>query len=175
MAFKDKVATAEELTALLTASKGAVVVDYRGLDVAGISALRQRLRQHEVELRVAKNTLLRRAAEASNLVDVNSLFVGPTAIASSMTDEVAAARLMAEAARAPRTPLAIRGGIFGARGVSADDVRAISELPEREVMLARAIGVTQRPATAAVGIVQAAVRQILNAVTALQAQMETAA
>src|SRR5579872_330510 len=107
MAFQDKVATAEELASLLDASKGAVVVDYRGLNVADISALRRRLREQDVELRVAKNTLLRRAAAASNIVDVETLFVGPTAIATSTKDEVAAARLMSEAARVPRTPISI--------------------------------------------------------------------
>src|SRR5579872_748813 len=145
MAFQDKVATAEELASLLDASKGAVVVDYRGLNVADISSLRRKLREQDVELRIAKNTLLRRAAAAANIADFESLFVGPTAIASSKTDEVAPARIMSEAARVPRTPISIRGGIFGRRGVSATDVTTISELPGREAMLARAVGVTQAP------------------------------
>jgi len=170
MAFQDKVATAEELTEMLKESKGAVVVDYRGLNVADISSLRRKLRDQDVELRVTKNTLLRRAAAASNIIDVDSLFVGPTAIASSSSDEVAAARLMMEAARVPRTPISIRGGIFGAHGVSAEAVSAIAELPGREVMLARAVGVTQAPASAALSIVQAAARQVLNAVNALSDQ-----
>jgi large subunit ribosomal protein L10 len=174
MAFNDKVETAEELATLLTESRGTVVVDYRGLNVADIGALRRRLREQDVQLRVAKNTLLRRAAAASNIVDVDALFTGPTAIASSKTDEVAAARSMAEAARVPRTPLSIKGGIFGSRGIGVEQVRAIAELPGREVMLARAVGVTQAPAAAALSVIQAAARQVLHAVSALKQQREAA-
>ena len=174
MAYQDKVARAEDLTTMLQESKGMVVVDYRGLNVADISALRRRLREHDVELHVAKNTLLRRAAVASKIEDFESLFVGPTAIASSTVDEVAPARLMAEAARVPRTPISIRGGIFGLRGVSASAVTAIAELPGREALLARAVGVTQAPASAALSVIQAAARQVLNAVTALQSAQEAA-
>jgi len=174
MAFQDKVARAEDLATILQESKGMVVVDYRGLNVADISALRRRLREQDVELHVAKNTLLRRAATASNIVDFEPLFVGPTAIASSTTDEVAPARLMSEAARVPRTPISIRGGIFGSRGVGAAEVAAIAELPNRDTLLARAVGVTQAPASAALSVVQAAARQVLNAVTALQSKQEAA-
>jgi large subunit ribosomal protein L10 len=174
MAFKDKVERADELATTLSESKGTVVVDYRGLNVADIGALRRRLRDQGVELRVAKNTLLRRAAAACNIVNVDTLFTGPTAIASSAEDEVAAARMMAEAARVPRTPLQIKGGIYGLRGVSLDQVRAIAELPGRDVMLARAVGTAQAPAAAALSVIQALPRQVLNAVTALQTQRETA-
>jgi large subunit ribosomal protein L10 len=167
MAFKDKVDTADQLATLLQESKGAVVVDYRGLTVADINALRRRLREQNVELRVAKNTLLRRVAAASNVIEVDELFVGPTAIASSTEDEVSAARLMAEAARVPRTPLSIKGGVYGGRGVGADQVRMIAELPGRDVMLARAVGATQASATAVLSVIQ-----VLNAVTALQTQRE---
>lgn len=172
MTFQDKVDTTESLAAMLQESKGAVVVDYRGLDVAAISALRLRLREQSVELHVTKNTLLRRAATASDLEDFEPLFVGPTAIATSSEDEVSAARLIAEAARIPRTPLSIKGGIYNSRGVSADDVLVIADLPSRDVMLARAVGTTQAPAATALGIIQAAIRQVLNLATALERQKE---
>lgn len=174
MTFQDKVVRTEELTTALSQSKGTVVVDYRGLNVAAISALRRRLADQNVQFRVAKNTLLIRAAAASNIVEVDGLFSGPTAIAFSPEDEVAAARVMAEAARIPRTPLSIKGGIYGSRGVSLDQVRSIAELPSRDVMLARAIGAAQAPASAVLGVAQAAARQVLNAVNALRTEREAA-
>jgi large subunit ribosomal protein L10 len=175
MAFQDKVETTETLETLLRESMGTVVVDYRGLNVADISALRRKLREQDVELRVAKNTLLRRAAASTNLVNVDDLFIGPTAVATSATDEVAAARLISEAARVPRTPLSIKGGIYGLHGVGPDLIKVIAELPGRGIMLARAVGAAQAPASAALSIIQASARQVLNAVSALQKQKETAA
>ena len=175
MALQDKIARTDELTSLLDESQSMVIVDYRGLTVADIGALRRRLREQHVELRVAKNTLLRRAAAAAEIAGAADLFVGPTAIASSATDDVAPARLMAEALRVPRTPISIRGGIFSKQVVTAAQVQVIAELPNREVLLARAVGVAQQPASAALSIVQAAARQILNAVTALQSSREAVA
>ncbi|HZT96945.1 MAG TPA: 50S ribosomal protein L10, partial [Chloroflexota bacterium] len=124
------------------------------------------LRDQSVEFRVAKNTLLRRAAALANLDIEDAFFAGPTAIVSSVEDEVAAARLMAEAARVPRTPLSIKGGIYGSKAVSAEEVRAIAELPSRETMLARVLGVVQAPAAAALSVAQAPARQVLYAVNA---------
>jgi len=109
------------------------------------------------------------------LIDVGDLFIGPTAVASSKSDEVAAARLIAEAARVPRTPLSIKGGIYGLRGIGPDGVRSVAELPGREMMLARAVGVAQAPASAALSVVQAGARQVLNAISALQRKQEESA
>ena len=145
MAFQNKVAIAEQLAETLKGSKGTVVVDYRGLNVADVSSLRRRLREENVEFRVAKNTLLRRAASASDFDDVDELFVGPTAIATSAEDEVMAAKLLNDAIRTTRVPITIKGGIYSSRGVSADQVKLIAGLPGREVMLALAVGTAQAP------------------------------
>ncbi len=170
MAFQQKVEIAEELAATLAESKGTVVVDYRGLNVADVSALRRKLREQSVEFRVAKNTLLRRAATAAKIEGYEELFLGPTAIVTSKEDEVAAAKLISEAARVPRTPLTIKGGIYSLRAIPADEVRAVAELPPRDVLLARSIGVVQAPAAAVLGVAQAMARQVLYAVSALQTQ-----
>ncbi|SRR5579884_367229 len=175
MAFQDKVETTERLATALAESKSTVIVDYRGLNVADITGLRRRLREQSVEFHVAKNTLLRRAATSANIEGADGLFLGPTAIATSTTDEVAPARLLSEAVRQPRAVISIRGGIVASKVMTADQIRAIAELPGREVLLARALGAAQAPAATALGVVQAAARQVLNAVTALQAQRDTAA
>ncbi len=168
MPTQQKIDTTEELASILGDSKGTVVVDYRGLNVSDISTLRRHLREQAVEFRVAKNTLLRRAAKAATLDVDDSLFTGPTAIVTSEQDEVAPARLMAEAARVPRTPLSIKGGIYGSRAVSADEIRAIAELPPRETLLARVLGVVQAPASALLSVAQAPARQILYAMNAYE-------
>lgn len=168
MPTQEKVQTVEELSSKLGESKGTVVVDYRGLNVADLAALRGRLRDQAVELRVAKNTLLRRAAVAAQISGVDEYFTGPTAIAICVDNEIAAAKVISEAARAPRTPLKIKGGIYGRKGVSADEVRSIAELPPREILLARVLGVVQAPAASALSVVQAPARQILYALRAME-------
>jgi large subunit ribosomal protein L10 len=165
---QEKICIVEELTNKLERSKGAVLVDYRGLNVADLTALRRRLREQMVELRIVKNTLLQRAATAANISAVDQFLTGPTAIAISEEDEVAPARVLTEITRAAHTPLTIKGGIYGRHGVSVSEVQAIAALPPREVLLARLLGLVQAPAAAALSVIQAPARQILYALEALR-------
>ena len=176
MAFNDKVETAESLATMLRDSKGAVVVDcIRGLNVADISALRRKLREQDVDFRVAKNTLLRRAAEASNLTELGDLFVGPTAIATSTTDEVAPGQTDDRGGSGSENSSVYQGRDIRApgnqRGPGKDHCR--SSRPPRSCWLAPS-GATQAPAAATLSVIQAAARQVLNAVAALQEQKEAA-
>ena len=82
-----KAAVIEELMEKLARANAAALIDYRGLTVAEISELRRQLRQREVELEVTKNTLLREAAHRNNMMELDELFVGPTAVAFIYGDE----------------------------------------------------------------------------------------
>jgi large subunit ribosomal protein L10 len=92
----------DELSQKLRDSKGAVLLDYRGLNVAAITRLRRELSNDDVEFHVAKNTLLRIAAERAEVEISPDLLTGPTAVAFGWTDEVTPARLLSEFARRNR-------------------------------------------------------------------------
>ena len=70
MARPEKVAIVEEIKERLDSVQGAVIVDYRGLNVAAVTELRKQLRDAGVEFKVLKNTLTRRAAEEKGLDDL---------------------------------------------------------------------------------------------------------
>ena len=74
----------------------AVVVDYLGLTVEQVTALRKELREAGVKMEVLKNTYLRRAADANGYEALDDVFKGPTAVAFSNDDPVAPARIMAK-------------------------------------------------------------------------------
>ena len=68
----------------LKASVSTVVVDYRGLTVAEVTELRKQLREAGIDFKVYKNSMTRRAAEASELAGLNEALTGPNAIAFSL-------------------------------------------------------------------------------------------
>lgn len=105
----DKAETVAALHAKFGAVKGAVVSDYRGLNVQEMSTLRKRLREVEVELHVVKNTLARRAAAETDFERIAESFVGPTSIAFTEGDVVAMAKVMTEYAKS-EPKLEIRAG-----------------------------------------------------------------
>lgn len=143
-ALEKKKQIVEEITAKLQASKGTVVVDYRGLDVAAMTELRKQLREAGCELKVYKNTLARRAAEALELAEINEHLIGPTAIAFSPEDAVAAAKIIHKFAK-DHEDLEIKAGIVEGLVVSKEKVEELADLPSREGLLAMLLSVMQAP------------------------------
>ena len=78
----------------MKAAASIVVVDARGLTVDQDTVLRRELRGSEVEYKVIKNSILRRAAEKAGLEELASVFVGPSAVAFSNEDVIAPAKIL---------------------------------------------------------------------------------
>lgn len=171
MPTQAKADTIDELAQKLRESKGAVLLDYRGLNVAAITRLRRELAGGEVEFHVAKNTLLRIAAERAEVEISPELLTGPTAVAFGRTDEVTPARLLSEFARRNRV-VSVKGGVVAGRSVTAEQVGRIAELPPREVLLAQLLGAFQAPAARALAVMQAPARQVAGLAEALRAKRE---
>ncbi|MDT2801341.1 50S ribosomal protein L10 [Vagococcus lutrae] len=134
----------DEVAEKLTASVSTVVVDYRGLTVDEVTALRKQLRDAGVEMRVIKNSILRRAAEKANLEGLDEVFAGPTAVAFSNEDVVAPAKIMADFAKEAKA-LEIKGGIIEGGVVSVEEINALAKLPNREGLLSMLLSVLQAP------------------------------
>ena len=141
-----KAGTVEALKAAIAAQRGAVVAEYRGLKVSEITALRKKLRAIDAEVRVVKNTLIRRAAEGTPFGDLSVHFTGPTAVAFSHGDPVAMAKVMKEfAAASPKVTL--RAGFVEGRVLSSKDVETLASVPSREILLSRLVGGLASPIT----------------------------
>jgi large subunit ribosomal protein L10 len=163
--------TIDELAQKLQDSKGAVLLDYRGLSVSAITALRRDLSGGNVEFQVAKNTLLRIAAQRAEVDIAPELLTGPTAVAFGWGDEVTPAKLLSEFARRNRL-VSVKGGIVSGRSVTAEQVARIAELPSREILLSQLLGVFQAPAGRALAVMQAPARQVAGLAEALRAERE---
>ena len=133
-----------EISELLDGAATAVVGDYRGLTVAQDTELRKQLREAGVTYKVYKNTMIRRAAEGTAFAALDPHLEGPTAIAVSMTDATAAARILAEFAK-KADKLEIKGGVVEGNYYDAKGMQVIATIPSREVLLGRLLGSMQSP------------------------------
>lgn len=141
-----KTETVESLKAAIAAQRGAVVAEHRGLKVSEMTALRKKLRGVGAEIRVVKNTLIRRAAEGTPFGGLSGHFTGPTAVAFSHGDPVALAKAMKEfAASTPKVTL--RAGFVEGRVLTAKEVETLASVPSREVLLSRLVGGLASPIT----------------------------
>jgi large subunit ribosomal protein L10 len=148
-------------------AKGAILCDYRGLNVQQMSELRNRLREAAVELQVVKNTLARRAAEETDFVQLMDYFAGPTSVAFAVDDVVAMAKALTEYAKS-EPKLEIRAGFIEGKVVSPQDITAVADLPPREVLLARLLAGMQGPMAGLVGVLHGVLRQLLYALLAIK-------
>ena len=134
----------EDATAKLQESASVVVVDYLGLTVAELTDLRKQLRDAGVEMKVLKNSVISRAAEAAGLEGMGDIFKGPTAVAFSTEDVVAPAKIIADFAKQADN-LEIKGGVIEGKVSSKEEIEALAKLPNREGMLSMLLSVLQAP------------------------------
>ncbi|WP_108305970.1 50S ribosomal protein L10 [Metalysinibacillus jejuensis] len=143
-AIEIKKGQVQEIAEKFKSAASVVVVDYRGLTVAQVTELRKQLREAGVEYKVYKNSLTRRAAEQEGFEGINEFLTGPNAIAFSNEDVVAPAKIINDFAKA-NEQLEIKAGIIEGNVSSAEDIKALAELPSREGLLSMLLSVLQAP------------------------------
>ncbi|MGJ9384565.1 50S ribosomal protein L10 [Salipaludibacillus sp. CF4.18] len=134
----------DEIAGKLKDSVATIVVDYRGLDVSEITELRKQLREANVDFKVYKNSMVRRATETTDLSGIDEQLVGPTAIAFSNDDVIAPAKILNNFAK-DHNALELKAGIIEGRVASLEEIKALASLPSREGLLSMLLNVMQAP------------------------------
>ena len=142
--YKDKEALVAELREKLGRATAVVVTEYRGLKAGDLVSLRQGLRGSDVELKVVKNTLLRRATEGMPLHELALQLEGPNAVAIAFGEPTEAAKKLDDSAKG-MDAFNLKGGIIESMIVSGDQVAAIAKLPGKKELQAQAVGSLQGP------------------------------
>lgn len=143
LTLEDKQAVVAEVAGEVAKAQSVVLAEYRGLTVGSMTDLRRKARESGVYFRVLKNTLARRAVAETPFASLSEQMVGPLAYGIS-TDPVAAARLLAEYAKA-NDKLVIRGGSLPGQMLTAKDVQELARMPGRQELLASVVGTMQAP------------------------------
>lgn len=167
-----KVAVVDELKEKFADTDGMILTEYRGLNVSDMAELRHALRQAGGEYKIYKNTLVRLAARDAGL-EIEDLLVGPTALAfvgerpdGSEGDVAAVAKALREFAKSNQL-LVIKGGVLGDKPLDSDGIKALAELPSREILLAQLAGALQAPMASFARLLSAVPRQFAYALDAL--------
>jgi large subunit ribosomal protein L10 len=143
----EKTLLIDDLLSRVNDSPFLFVVDYNGLTVDGFGELRKRLRECESEIHVYKNTFVRKAAEKAGYPeDLGKVLIGQTAIVTGASDVCAAAKVMKTFAAEFKKP-EMRAGVLDGEYLSPEGIKALADLPSREVLLAQLLGVLQAPAS----------------------------
>lgn len=131
LAEKEKVVSA--LTEELGKAQAIVFADYRGLTVEQDTQMRAALRKGNVKYKVVKNSMTRRALEASGLKEYDEIMKGPTAIAYSEEDVVMPAKIIKDFNKQYET-ITIKGGIMDGAFISLDEINRLASIPSKDVL-----------------------------------------
>lgn len=153
------------------ATQGGVLADYRGLDVATITELRSKFREHNITFQVVKNTLTRLAVKGTSYEALDEYLAGPTAIAFSKDDAMAAARVAVDFAK-DHQQFEVKGGFMQGGVLSAAEVSELSSIGSREQLLAQVLSVFNAPAQRFLGVINGIPQKFLGVLQAQADKME---
>ena len=134
----------DEISNLLKEAKSAVIVDYRGLTVEQDTELRKQLREAGVNYKVYKNTMINFAIQGTEFEPLKANLEGPTALATSATDETAPARIMNEFSK-KADKLQLKAGVVEGSYYDEAGIKLIATIPSREELLGKLLGGMQSP------------------------------
>lgn len=160
-----------DLHTRLEKAQGTFLVHYQGLKVDQINKLRNELRNTGAELQVVKNRLLKLACKGTETESLEDLMKGPSAIALTYDDIVGPAKTLADFAK-DFGQLIITGGQISGKQISAEDVRQLSRLPGREVLLAQVLASMQAVPAGFVRVLGGIISKLLYALKAIEQQKQ---
>jgi len=162
----EKVAVVDEVRERLSSSSATLLTEYRGLKVGELAELRRSLRTAGGDFKIYKNTLVRFAVRDLGIEIDEQVLTGPTAVAFVDGDAAAVAKALRDYSRT-NPNLVLKGGVMGTKALSADDAKALADLPSREVLLAQLAGALQAPMAKLAGLLQALPRNMAYGLKAL--------
>jgi large subunit ribosomal protein L10 len=150
----------------LKRAKVAILADYRGLTAGQLDHLRKTVREANGHCRVNKNRLAKLAIRETTYAPLAPMLQGPLALMIGFDDPVPVAKVVMKlAGELPK--LELRGGVLDGAVLETSDIKALAELPPKEVVLAQLLAVIQAPATQLVRLLNepgARVARLVNAV-----------
>lgn len=156
----------EDITAKIKNSKSVVLVNYKGLTVAEVTELRNAFRKADVEYKVLKNTLVRKAFNELGVTDFDADLNGPTAVAFG-SDETGAAKIVVEAQKKYNNKISAKSAYVDNAYVDLAGVQALAAMPTKEQLIAKMLGSMQSPVTKFAGVLSATLRSVVLALNAI--------
>jgi large subunit ribosomal protein L10 len=167
-----KVETVEDLKTRLAGVDTAVLTEYRGLTVQQLAELRRQLKAVSAEYRVVKNRLARRAIQGSELDPIGPHLKGPTGLVLGRRDPVTVAKTLTTFVRT-NPALQIKLAYVQGQLVEAPELRALADLPSREVLLGRLVGGLQAPIAQLVLTLEGVLRSLVSVLDQVRQRKET--
>ncbi|MGL1930323.1 MAG: 50S ribosomal protein L10 [Desulfotalea sp.] len=167
----EKAGLISQLNDNFSRAKLSVVADYCGLKVSELQQIRKELRECDSEIRVAKNTLLKRAVADTGCEVLGDDFTGTTAVVTAYSDPVGPAKILSAFAK-DHEKFVVRAAVLEGEKIGADRLEALSKLPSKEVLLGQLLSTWNNVPTGLVQVLTGVPRTFVYALQAVKEQKE---
>ena len=159
----------KELNEMFLKAKSVVLANYQGITAPELTALRAHMRKYSVGFLVTKNTLARKATKNTPFEALGSSLKGPVSIVISLHDPIAPAKALADYSKtSPKKEPKVICGAMDGKKITAEQVRELSQLPSREVLIDRLLSTMQAPTTNFVGALSGLLRKFVGTLDAIK-------
>lgn len=155
----------------LSRANAAFITHYRGMTVEKLYELRKGVRAGEGEIAVVKNRLAKIAAKGTFVEGIADEFTGPVALVLSYKDPVPVAKAIMEAIK-DDSPFAVQSASLEGKVMTAEDIKALSTLPDKDTLLAMLCSALQGPSRGFVQVLAAFPRGLVTALAAVKEQKD---
>lgn len=169
-----KIEAVNELNEVFQKAKSVVLTNYQGIDAPSLGALRRYMRDRSVNFLVVKNTLARQASKSTPFEVMDKALKGPVSLIVSYDDDIAPAKALSEYSKTkPEKDPEVICGVVDGKLITPEQVKELSCLPPREVLLAQMLSTFQGPTTNFVGVFSSLLRKLVGTLDAIKDKKET--
>jgi large subunit ribosomal protein L10 len=154
-----KVGVVSDLEKLFENGKVAIVADLSGYTVAELTRFRRTVDKNNAAVMVSKNTLLKRATANTEFKAIETIAKGPSTVVVGYEDPASPAKSVVEFLKATKKGT-VKGGVFEGKALSAEEVKALAELPSKDELLSSIMGGLDSGARNIAGLLEAVIRDI---------------
>ena len=134
--------------------RGFYLADFSGMSVEKLSLLRKLCREQQVQFRVIKNTLLKRAFNARGITELDPFLEGPTGLVFSTVSEMSPAKILSDFAKAHERPR-VKAAVVDGQLFTEKQIAQLAALPSREVLMSQLLGTIIAPMTTFLAAIEA--------------------
>lgn len=167
---KDKI---ESIKEKLSKAQVAIVTEYKGLSVDEITTLRRKLQKEDGDYTVTKNTLAKIAVKGTDFEVLAECFKGPIALALGFKDQVSPAKALSNFIKEIKKGEIIAAALDG-KLLSADEAKALANLPSREEIYAKMLGCINSPASGMANTVNGVLTKLVRTLDAVKDKLPAA-
>ena len=169
MPNKKNIEQVKELSESFSKAKAIYFTEYHGLNVGDLTKLRSEFFKADVEFKVAKNTLIKLAAEENKIAGLEEILKGSTALAIAYDEPVSPAKVIKEFTKENELP-SVKGILFDGEFMPGEDFKRLANLPSKEELLAKLVSMLNNPLQNLVSTLNAPLQNIAGVSNNLKEQ-----